>query len=199
MMKVQYVVTDPDFTVTGFCDLPLVAAVPEMAGKEVFPIDPPVAGWPTAPFAGAVLTFINGALAWRDDRTLAAARAEATAEIDRIADSFRARVVGDPVRTEEYKDALAAAEQYRDAGYTGPVPEAVQSWADAKHRDGWTPRQAADDILAAALRWHGALRYIRRTRLDAKESIKAAATGDDCNAIVLAFRTSITTAMQGVQ
>lgn len=126
-------------------------------------------------------------------------KARSILDVDRFADAARLKVVGDAARIKEYERAQSGAEQYRDAGYTGPVPPGVASWARAKRRDEWTARQAADDILAASARWYAALDGIRDLRLDAKESIRFAETIQEVEAIASTFRTTLTAAMQGVQ
>lgn len=136
---------------------------------------------------------------WVDPRPLADIQAEAIAAIDAFADACRIAVVGDAARIKEYERAQLGAEQYRAAGYTGTVPPPVASWAHAKRREGWTPKQAADDILAASARWYVALDGIRAMRLDAKETIRAAATSEEVATTVATFRATLTAAMQGVQ
>jgi hypothetical protein len=54
-------------------------APPMESGIEL-PADTPMS-WPVAPHEGAALVASNGALTWRDDRTLAEARAQAWAKI----------------------------------------------------------------------------------------------------------------------
>ena len=80
-----------------------------------------------------------------------------------------ADVIGN--KSTEYEAAEIAAQAYKDADYTGAVPELVQAWADAKL---WTGRQAADAILAQAVTWRQAASLIRRHRLKAKEDVKRA-------------------------
>lgn len=85
--------------------------------------------------------------------------------IDLVADTQRAKLVGDPVRAFEYQAAERGAQAYRDAGYTGSVPGVVQVWAEARS---WTPQQAADDILAEAQQYQAVLVFLRGVRLKAK-------------------------------
>ena len=99
-------------------------------------------------------------------------REEMIRRIDQVADAQRLKIVGDPVRTFEYKAARDEATQFRDAGYTGSVPETVQCWADAK---GWTTQQACDDILRAAEEFVSAMQFIRRARLVGKSAVQDAA------------------------
>jgi len=94
--------------------------------------------------------------------------------IDLVADTQRARIVGDPVRAFEYYMTELAAKKFRDSQYTGTVPELVQSWCDASNM---TPKEAADDIIKEAEIFHTALAFIRRARLVGKYAVKNS-TGD---------------------
>ena len=145
------------------------------------------------------LKWVDGQRTWVEEGSLSTLQADAIAGIDAFADACRMAVVGDAARIKEYERAQLGAEQYRDAGYTGTVPPPVDSWAHAKRREGWTPKQAAEDILAASTRWYAALDGIRAMRLDAKETIRAAATGQEVATTVATFRATLTAAMQGVQ
>lgn len=95
------------------------------------------------------------------------------ADIDHQADALRLAIVGDPVRTEEYRLARDEAAAYIAAGYTGTVPPTVQAWATAK---AWTAQRAADDIAATAQAWESALYAIRSIRLIGKEAVRNATT-----------------------
>lgn len=95
-------------------------------------------------------------------------RAQLCSAIDAEADAARLAVVGDPLRVVEYERAAAEATAYQGTGYSGPVPAAVQSWADAK---GWSGQQAADDILAAASAFNAALYQLRDIRLKGKAAV----------------------------
>lgn len=75
-------------------------------------------------------------------------------------------------RGAEYQQAQTEATAFKAAGYAGTVPATVQCWATAKN---WTAQQAADDILATAAQWIGALQAIRSARLLGKASVTAAA------------------------
>lgn len=90
---------------------------------------------------------------------------------DSEVDTIYGRAVGN--RVTEYQLAEAEAQQYKDAGYTGTVPESVAVWATAKN---WTATQAADDILLQAAQWRNAQKVIRSQRLQAKERIRSATT-----------------------
>lgn len=89
-----------------------------------------------------------------------------------------ADVIGN--KATEYTAAEIAAQDYKDADYTGDVPELVQAWADTKLT--WTARQAADDILGQAAIWRQAASLIRRYRLKAKEDVKRATTIEEVEA-----------------
>jgi hypothetical protein len=98
--------------------------------------------------------------------------AAAIAEIDTICDRKRNRYISaGSLVVEEYRLAARQAAAYKQAGYSGAVPAAVQSWATAK---GWTATQAADDILATEAAWMAVLAAIRNIRLPAKEQARAA-------------------------
>jgi len=138
--------------------------------------------------------------AWALDPTLQAAllvsaKAAHCQAIDAAADAARLAVAGDALRVVEYERAEGEAQAYRDGGYSGTVPPAVASWADAKS---WTARQAADDILAEAARWNAALYAIRDRRLKGKESVRSAvdeaAAQAQAEAVIAALQGDIATA-----
>jgi hypothetical protein len=113
---------------------------------------------------------------------LAAAVAALVAQIDIDVDAIYAAIVGN--RLAEYNDAAADAAAYKAAGYSGAAPAGVQSWADAK---GWTARQSADDILAAAARLTALRDTIRAQRLAKKEQARAATDAAGVNAAIVAW------------
>lgn len=90
-------------------------------------------------------------------------------QIDADTDAIYRAVEGD--RTTEYLRAEEEAKAYKDAGYTGTVPDSVASWASAK---GKSATWATDDILATATGWRQAQSAIRATRLTCKEQARAA-------------------------
>ena len=90
--------------------------------------------------------------------------------LDIVANAQRTRMVGDPVKVFEYQAAEAAALSYSAAGFTGEVPPCVKSWAEARD---WTPRAAAEDILAEAAMLRYAFELIREIRLKAKYQIQS--------------------------
>lgn len=117
----------------------------------------------------------------------------AVAQIDSDTDAIYGAVLGN--RAQEYLDAEVAAQVYKDAGYTGTVPDDVQCYATAK---GWTAQQAADDILATAAAWRPAKSSIRANRLAAKEAVRDSLTISEVEAVlawwvifVVAIRTQL--------
>lgn len=161
-------------------------ALPQVRGEVYAAVD--------APFVrdrDEVPLLKDRAVEWVTRRPMDEVRAKAIAEVDRMADAARLSMASGPKRV-EHEDAHASAAKYRDAGYLGTVPEPVAAWVYAKRRQAWTPKQAADDILAAADRWYEALRLIRRLRLDALESIRAAVTPEETYTIVRNFKASLT-------
>ena len=130
-----------------------------------------------------------------DARPLTLAISQTLSDVDRSADTARLLVVGDPVRVKEYERAEQQARAFRNDGYIGDVPASVECWAAAK---GWSAQHAADDILAASVRWYAALDGIRALRLAAKEGIRNATTNSAADAILANFSAALTTAMQGV-
>ncbi|MEQ6292201.1 hypothetical protein ACFPAG_16465 [Vogesella sp. GCM10023246] len=99
--------------------------------------------------------------------------------IDVMADSARLAIAGDPLRVVEYERAAIEAQVFKDAGYIGAVPPAVQSWAEAK---GWTGEQAANSILTEAASWNAALYGIREMRLKGKEAVRNAPAAAEAQA-----------------
>ncbi|MEI7682541.1 MAG: hypothetical protein WCK07_24320 [Betaproteobacteria bacterium] len=90
-------------------------------------------------------------------------------QIDSDTDAIFTAVQGN--RASEYAQAEIDANAYKTAGYTGAVPSSVQSWATAK---GQTTTWAADDILATATAWRGAMAAMRANRLLCKEHARTA-------------------------
>lgn len=88
--------------------------------------------------------------------------------IDLVADTQRAKIVGDPVRAFEYYMTELAARDFLSKNFTGQVPELVKSWCDAT---GLTPQQATEEIIKEADLFHGALALIRRLRLVGKQAV----------------------------
>lgn len=155
-----------------------------MEWVDVTGISPsPVAGWlydgsdftaPT-PTPAITLTDIQSGLCTSVD-----------AEADAVYESIGGPSWG---RGAEYQQAQTEATAFKTAAYAGTVPPTVQCWATAKN---WTAQQAADDILATAAQWLGALQAIRSARLLGKAAIMA--TADEVSA-----RSAATTAVSNLQ
>jgi hypothetical protein len=159
-----------------------------------------VSGWPAPrPNATARPFITDGVVRWDDPRDLANIIAAAVAAVDKACEFARARILSQPTNTEEYHVAAPDAAKYRDAGFTGDVPESVASWAYAKRRQGWTAQVAAEDILATADLWTSALLGIRRLRLNAKELLRDATTNYEADLVLETFTDALAAAMQGVK
>jgi len=156
---------------------------------EYLQVDPPfdVASRPGSPTQR--MFWEDGAVAWRETVGLPVLRARAIEAIDAAAEALRLAVVnGMPTQTEEYRRVEEQARAWRAAGYpdtqaggaTAAVgaPRGVRGWAAAKWREGWTERQACDDILASADRWQELLDSLRDLRLLHKEEARHAADAD---------------------
>ena len=87
-------------------------------------------------------------------------------KIDADVDAIYAEAVGN--RGLEYTTAEQQAQAFKDAGYSDKVPPFVASWVDAS---GLKAKAAADNILAQAAAWRGAVEAIRAQRLLAKKNI----------------------------
>jgi hypothetical protein len=109
-------------------------------------------------------------------------RAAAVRKIDADADAIYGAVLGN--RGEEYKGAEADAKAYQAAGYAGDVPAGVDSWVAAS---GMTAQAAADDIVATAHAWRGAMAQIRANRLARKKAVEAAADEAGIDALLAAW------------
>ena len=170
-------------------------ALDRAEGEPVL-LDGPVT-W-EGPLVTSVLYHLEGQLVWKETRPLAEVQAAAIDAIDSAADKVRQEVVSKQTNTEEYKRAETQAREYRAAGYPAdPVPSCVASWAAAKRRDGWTGREAADDIIATADRWYALLDGIRALRLAAKEDVRHAVDGDEVAARTQQFQQDLTNLMKG--
>src|SRR5690606_31005299 len=83
---------------------------------------------------------------------------------------------------EEYRLAKQQTDEWVAAGKPADaVPPAVEVWAQAR---GWTPEQAAQDILDTEAAWMSALAAIRQVRLLGKAAVDAA--DDDADFAVVA-------------
>ena len=95
-------------------------------------------------------------------------KTELIKKIDADVDAIYGDAVGN--RSLEYTTAEEQAQAYKDAAYAGTVPPFVASWVTAS---GLTAQAAADNILAQAVAWRGAVAVIRAQRLQAKANVTA--------------------------
>ena len=138
-------------------------------------------------------------LVWVETLTLVEAIANAISQIDGAADAARLEVLSRQTNTVEYQRAEQQARAFKASGYpSDDVPGPVASWAKAKYRDGWTARQAADDIIATADSWYALLDAIRDLRLCAKEDVRHASSNDDVSTRVKQFSSDLYDLMKGV-
>ncbi|WP_445673407.1 hypothetical protein ACUDA6_27130 [Pseudomonas ceruminis] len=126
---------------------------------------------------------------------LGAALLCAIQQIEETADNARIAVVGNSLRVVEYQLAEQEAQAFQAAGFEGAVPATVQAWVDAA---GLSPQEAAENILAEAAAWKGALYTIRAARLKGKQQALKAATHDEAEAIADAAITAINASVVGV-
>jgi hypothetical protein len=135
---------------------------------------------------------------WVETAPLANVTARAIDQIDGAASAARLAVISQQTNMPEYERAERHAREYKAAGYpVDDVPRAVAGWAAAKHRESWTARQAADDIIATADAWIGLLDDIRDLRLYAKEDVRYAADCEEVTARVEQFSNELTNLMKG--
>jgi hypothetical protein len=140
----------------------------------------------------------NGAPVLIDPPAAAPSCPELCAKVDEAADRAREKVAGDPLRAVEYQRAADEAQAFKDAGYPAEsVPPMVAAWAISER----TAQQAADNILAEAAAYNGALVWLRTTRLAAKEQIRAfmeAEQPEAAQALTTATVAAIQEAVSGV-
>lgn len=110
---------------------------------------------------------------------LAEQQAAALSLIDSDIDALIFRVIGN--RAQEYLQAEAQAQSFKDRGYPEDVPEFVASDAAAFNR---TPQEAADAILEQAAAWRGALGKMRRERLFHKQEVLRCASTEDLTLVL---------------
>jgi thioesterase domain-containing protein len=168
-------------------------------------LDAPI-DW-AGPTPTSVLYMVDGTLTWVETAALADVAARAQVSIDALGDAARESVIINPTKSIEYQRAEAQARPYAAAGYPDPVPSCVASWARAKRWVNagvpWTGKRAADDIIATADLWNGALDGIRDLRLDAKQHIEAIeadplGTVDQVMAVQTQFEADLKRLMQGL-
>jgi hypothetical protein len=90
----------------------------------------------------------------------------------------------------EYESREAAAQAYKDAGYTGDLSKWISGFSDAADK---TPQEAADLILQQSVSLRGALEALGALRMRKYEVLMAA----DSSAVI-ATHASIMTAIQTV-
>lgn len=151
-------------------------------------LDSPI-NWATQPTSTSILRWGNGDPTWEETAPVEQHRAAAIDAIDAAGEALRLAVINRmTTQTEEYRRVEPQARAWRDAGYPesdeATAPRGVRGWAAAKWREGWTNRQACDDILATADSWYEILDTIRDLRLANKEDARHAPTAGEVAAIV---------------
>lgn len=141
----------------------------------------------------------DSAVSWEETAPLPDVKRRAMEDIDTISEQMRLLVLGQQTNTKEYERAELHALAYQAAGFSGPVPRGVASWTKARHREGWTDRQAAEDILATAGKWYGLLDEMREARLCAKQDVLHAATSPEVDARVVALKSALVTLLGQMQ
>jgi len=102
-------------------------------------------------------------------------RADVLAYIDQQAGVTRAAFVSPGALIEdEYRQALRAVEQWRDAG--SPAHDTPDEIVSGAEYSGITPEQAAQEIETTAAQFDAVLAAIRQVRLSHKAAVKAATT-----------------------
>lgn len=135
--------------------------------------------------------------AWVERAPLEDVIARALDDIDVEADKARMSVLVKTTKSEEYMQAEAQAREWSAAAFAGDAPPDVASWAAAKHRDGMTPRQAADSIIAQADQYRGLLSGIRALRLMHMENARHALDVDGVKAVKSEFSADLIRLMKG--
>lgn len=111
--------------------------------------------------------------------------------IDIDVDGIYATTIGN--RATEYLLAESEARAFKAANYTGTIPYTVQGWANIR---GWTPREAADDVIAASDNWRAAQLTIRSQRLTFKETTRTASTVNELDTILNNWNQFVTAVKQ---
>lgn len=127
--------------------------------------------------------------------SLASVKEGLCAAIDATADDARAAVASNGLRLSEYEWALAESQAFKDAGYTGDVPESLAIWVTAT---GWTPEVACDNILQTAAAWQSFRAAVRR-RLIGKANVNAATDAASAQAAADAAIAEINASLAAVQ
>lgn len=127
--------------------------------------------------------------------TLDAIKRDLCLRIDATADAARAAVASDGLRLSEYEWALAEAQAFKDAGYTGDAPQSLAIWIEAT---GWTAQAACDNILQTAAAWESFRAAVRR-RLIGKANVNAASDAAGAQAAADAAIAEINASLAAVQ
>ena len=98
-------------------------------------------------------------------------------------------------RATDYSMADEDALAYKNAGFSGPVPESVQSWANVNDE---TPRQAAEAVLLIASKWRAAQENIRRERLFRKKQIRVATSTQQIERVLATWKAFVITVCQSL-
>lgn len=191
MTILQYAVSDLAGRVLGFAEEEGIPILPE--GQIAHVMVQRVTGFPEASTPSSVFYVENGVLRRVETAPLFELKVRAIAQIDAAGEALRMAVINNmPTQTEEYRQTLQQARDWRAAGYPetedSPAPPDVTSWAMARWRDGWTNRQACDDILATAGHWGAVISQIRMLRLANKEDVRHAGIADEIAGIVADMR-----------
>lgn len=175
-MSTHYAITD---TLGRVLRLVASETAPDVdAGQAAFLVGDRERGWPEAPFEGADLVVLEGALVWQDSRSIEQAKAHAALTIDETAGKARLRYITDvPGQQAVYLLKAEQARAYREAGYTGAVPPYIVAEADAIDD---SAQVAADNILMLASLWSDQLSpEIERLRIGGKRLVSSATTKEE--------------------
>lgn len=104
-------------------------------------------------------------------------------------DSIYSFAIGN--RSEEYKQAEAAALAYQAAGYIGSVSEYISSWATSNAP--MTNAQSADAIIARAVALRSAMVAMRTQRFVSQAAMRAATTNAELNSALSTWNTFVAT------
>jgi hypothetical protein len=116
------------------------------------------------------------------DRTKAEAIAKSYRDVDKVTEDAIGR------RSEEYKDAAAAARAYAAAGYEGAVDEDISSYAQFNPTGkAQTNQWAADQIIARADAMEAAKKSMRSKRFEHQAAMRAATTAEELAVAVAAW------------
>lgn len=107
--------------------------------------------------------------------------------VDSDVDLIYKQVIGN--RAPEYEVAERDALDFAAAEFLGDPPASVVDWADIK---GWTPQQAAENIIVMATQWrHLSTAVMRPTRLRTKEQLRQTTTSDEVTVILSVWQATM--------